>query len=525
MPKTIPRIETGVPRLDFLLNGGFFQGGVYIIQGQPGMGKTILANQCCYHRAKCGEISVYISILAETTGRMTGYLSALDFVDQDAIGKTVHYVSGYQQLKEKKLSEFKEFVRSVIKEHKAQFLVIDGLDVIKTVCQSEVEYREFLHSLQSHATLLKCTTLLLKPTGSNVELTYLEHALSDGVIDIIEWRDGARAVREIQILKMRGSNYLKGGHEVEITSNGFIIHPRTEVQFGRPSEGDPLENRVRMPFGVPQLDAMLHGGLLSGSLTTLFGTPGTGKTSLGLSFLIEGASKGEQGIYFGFYEAPPRLVEKATSLGLDLKKYVDKGLIELQWQASVENIADSLAERLLEGIRENRKKNAKVRVFIDGMSGFRRSMAYPERFGSFMAALSNELRNIHATTLFSEEAEFFSSNPEFPNRELGSVVDNVIFLRYFELHSKIHRLISILKMRDSSYESEIREFIITEQGLVISHTFASAEALLTGHPRINNQQITPVVDTSTISKNRINNKASAKQKVARSKPVQRVKKK
>jgi len=519
MTSSISRVETGVPRLDFLLNGGFFQGGVYIIQGQPGMGKTILANQCCYHRALQGDISVYISILAETTGRMTGYLSTLDFVDEDAIGKTVNYVNGYQHLKEGNLSVFKEFIRTVIKEHKSKFLVIDGLDVVKTLCKSDIEYREFLHSLQSHATLLNCTTLLLKPTGSNIELTHMEHALSDGVIDIMEWRDGARAVREIQILKLRGSNYLKGGHEVEITSKGFIIHPRTEVQFGKPSEGKSEEIRIRMPFGVKELDEMLHGGLLSGSLTTLFGTPGTGKTSLGLSFLIEGAKRGEQGIYFGFYEAPPRLIEKAFSLGLDLKTHVDSGKIDLQWQAAVENIADSLAERLLEGIRENRKKNAKVRVFIDGMSGFRRSMAYPERFGSFMAALSNELRNINATTLFSEEAEFFSANPEFPNRELGSVVDNVIFLRYFELNSRIHRLISILKMRDSSYESEIREFNITETGLKISKTFESAEALLTGHPRVKTQTISPMHDLVTKVKGKLRSKTTTVIKKKKKKPA------
>lgn len=481
---SIPRIETGVPRLDYLLNGGFFEGGVYIVQGQPGMGKTILANQCCFHLAHQGKSSIYISILAETTGRLTGYLSGMDFVDQDLIGTKVYYVSGYQHIKKNKLNGFKEFLRLVVKKHKASMLVIDGLDIIKSVSASDLEYREFLHSLQSLASLLNCTTLLLKPTGSNTDLTYLEHALSDGVIDITEWRDGARAVREIQVLKMRGSNYLKGGHEIEITSQGFTIHPRTEVQFGKPSEGDRPEKRVRMPFGIKHLDEMLHGGLLSGSLTTLFGTPGTGKTSLGLSFLIDGAKRGEKGIYFGFYETPTRLIEKAISLNLDLKTYVDRGLINLQWQASVENIADSLAERLLENIREKSQKDVRVRVFIDGMSGFRRSIAYPERFGSFMAALSNELRNINATTLFSEEADFFSSNPEFPNRELGSVVDNVIFLRYFELHSKLHRLISILKMRDSSFESEIRKFTITKEGLQISETFESAEALLTGHPRL-----------------------------------------
>jgi circadian clock protein KaiC len=477
--KPINRIDSGVPRLDYLLSGGFFEGGLYIIQGHPGMGKTILANQCCFHRAKKGENCVYVSLLAETTGRMVGYLSSLSFVDQDLVGEQIHYVSGYQKLKENKESHFKDFIRSLIKQFNAKFLVIDGLDILRSAFETDYEYREFLHTLQTHIALTKCTTLLLMPT-IQTDKAPLEHALCDGVIDIREWRNGARAIREVQILKMRGSSYLKGAHEIEITSEGFIIHPRTEVQFGKPTEGSFSEERTRMPFGLKAFDEMLHGGIFSGSLTTLFGTPGTGKTSLGLSFLIEGAKNGEDGIYFGFYETPPRLIEKGESLGLDLKKYVDSGHIELQWQAAVENIADGLAERLLERIRE--KKQKKLRVFIDGMSGFRRAMAYPERFGSFLASLSNELRNVGATTLFSEESEFFSSDPELPNRELGSVVDNVIFLRYFEQNSKMHRLISILKVRESDYEADIREFKITSKGIVIAKSI-SGEAILSGRPK------------------------------------------
>lgn len=480
--KTIPRVATGVPRLDFLLDGGFYEGGLYVIQGQPGMGKTILANQFCYHRASLKEHSTYISLLAESTGRMISYLSRLSFVDQESVGTLVQYVNGYQQLKDKKFIEFMGFIRQILKEHKSRVLIIDGIDLIRSAAGSENEYREFLHALQAFSSLIKCTTLLLMPVAGDGNTVSHEHATSDGVIDIREWRYGVRAVREVQILKMRGSNYLKGGHEIEITKDGFIIHPRTEVQFARPQEGSYEEGRTRMAFGIKELDKMLHGGLLSGSLTTLFGTPGTGKTSLGLSFLIEGSKRGEHGIYFGFYETPPRLIEKALGIGLDLGTHVKNGGIELMWQPAVENIADALAERLLERIRE--KKHQKVRVFIDGMSGFRRAMAYSERFGSFLSALSNELRSIGATTLYSEETEFFSSAPELPNRELGSVVDNVIFLRYFELRSQLHRLISILKVRESAYEPEIREFSITGKGLKISDSFDSAESLLTGHARI-----------------------------------------
>lgn len=482
MSKPIRRVPTGVPRLDYLLNGGFFEGGLYIIQGQPGMGKTILANQCCFFRAQNKETAVYISLLAESTGRMISYLSNLNFVDQSAVNNSVHYVNGYQELKEHGFSGFKTFLSQLIKEYKAQLLVVDGLDILSGAAESDTQYREFLHALSAQATLMKCTVLLLMPTGKETEQACMEHALTDGVIDIREWRSGARSVREIQILKFRGSHYLKGGHEIDITADGFIIHPRTEVQFGKPSVGSYEEKRTRMGFGILEFDRMLHGGLLSGSLTTMYGTPGTGKTTLGLSFLVEGAKRGEHGVYFGFYETPPRLIEKAKSLGLDIQKYVDQGLIEIQWQAAVENLTDALAERLLERIRD--KGEDKIRVFIDGMSGFRRSMAYPERFGSFLAAFSNELRTIGATTLFSEETDFFSSEPELPNRELGSVVDNVLFLRYTEISSRMHRMISILKMRESSYEPDIREYRITSSGVVIDKAFIGAEGILTGHARI-----------------------------------------
>ena len=502
MPKPIRRVATGVPRLDFLLMGGFFEGGIYIVQGQPGMGKTILANQCCFYRAANNENSIYVSLLAESTGRLVSYISTLDFVDQDQIGNRIHYINGYNHLKNESILQFKSFLWNLIKEHKGQFLVIDGLDILKSAAANENEFREFLHSLQAHASLTKCTMLLLMPTGTNSDAVNLEHALSDGVIDIREWRIGARSIREIQILKFRGSNYLKGGHEVEITTKGFNIHPRTEVQFSKPDMGSFQENRTRMAFGIKEFDKMANGGLYSGSLTTLFGTPGTGKTTLGLSFLVEGARRGEHGIYFGFYETPPRLLEKAESLGLELKKYVDAGLIEIQWQASVENISDGLAERLLERIRE--KKKDKIRVFIDGMSGFRRAMSYPERFGSFLAAFSNELRNQGATTLFSEESEFFSSEPELPNRELGSVVDNVLFLRYVEIDSAMHRLISILKMRESAYIPDIRRFQITNKGIVILDQFQTSENVMTGHPR------NVAVKKKVLSKKKTTKKAASK---------------
>jgi circadian clock protein KaiC len=118
-----------------------------------------------------------------------------------------------------------------------------------------------------------------------------------------------------------------------------VVHPRTEVQFHDPAP-EAEEARERMPFGVARLDEMMGGGAPSGSATALVGAPGTGKTLLGLSFLAEGARRGQRGTYFGFYEPPPRLLEKAAAVGIPLEEHVRAGRVRLVWQPPLEHMMD-----------------------------------------------------------------------------------------------------------------------------------------------------------------------------------------
>nr|WP_277991464.1 ATPase domain-containing protein [Corallococcus macrosporus] len=238
-----------------------------------------------------------------------------------------------------------------------------------------------------------------------------------------------------------------------------------------------------MSFGIPRLDEALHGGVLSGSTTLLLGAPGTGKTLLGLHFLLQGAREGQPGVYFGFFETPPRLIEKAEGTGMgDLQKYVDEGLIEIQWQPPLEHNLDSLAEKLLERIEE--RKVDRLRLFIDGVSGFRSAAVYPDRMGRFFSALTHQLRMMDVTTLYSDETPLFSPGVDMPQPEAASTVENVILVRYVELRSQLYRLLSIMKMRESAYDSAIREFSISGDGIQVAETFESAESILTGHARI-----------------------------------------
>jgi circadian clock protein KaiC len=476
------RLITGVPRLDFITKGGLLKGASYAVLGPPGSGKTVLANQIAFNHVRQGGRALYVTLLTESHARMLANLEEMAFFDRSVIPDKLHYVSGYSELEKEGLKGLLDMVRRTAQRHQATLLIIDGMDVAREFAQSELSFKRFLQDLQAFVAILDCTTLLLAPHREGE--VHPENTAVDGVFELSLWLSGPRAVRELVALKFRGSDSLLGRHEVEISKRGIVIHPRTEVQFANPQEHG-REDRVRMSFGIPRLDESLRGGLLSGSTTMLMGAPGTGKTLLGLHFLLQGAREGQPGVYFGFYETPPRLMEKAAGVGMkDLKKYVDSGLIEIQWQPPLEYNMDALAERLLERIQERNVK--RLRLFIDGVSGFRSAAVYPERMGRFFSALSNQLRMLDATTIYSEETPLLSSGVEAPIPDAAAYVENIILLRYVELRSQLYRLISIMKMRESQYDSGIREFSISDEGISVAGTFESAEDILTGHARLRN---------------------------------------
>ena len=486
MPQKAPeadeaRIESGIPRLDFILHGGLFKGGVYALYGPPGAGKTIMANQLCFnHIAMSGGNCVYVTVLAESHAKMVRHLRGLSFFNPEAVGDRLQYIAAYQTLKSEGIEGLAKLVNSLLTSVRPNLMVIDGLETISQMAGSALAAKEFLHQMQSFASLTD-TTLLLCAVAPQGEARRDENAMVDGVLELSDQLVGPRAVRELTVHKFRGSGYLRGRHEVEITDDGVQIHPRTEIQFDAPPASAD-ETRERMGFGVVELDRMMNGGVLSGSTVALLGAPGSGKTTLGLSFLIEGARNGQRGIYFGFSEPPPRLIDRIEAMGLPLRRYVENGTIELLWQPPLEHFMDSLAEALLERVRRDR--HARRRLFIDGVEGFSAATVYKDRMPRFLSALTNQLRTWDVTTIISDELPLFRAGVDLQHPDLANVVETVVLLRYVELKSQLHRLMSIMKMRESRYDTSIREFTMGENGIEVSGSFESAEAVLSGLPHL-----------------------------------------
>jgi circadian clock protein KaiC len=472
------RLSTGIAGLDVILDGGLLRGRFYLLLGAPGTGKTVLANQLCFAQLASGGRAVYITLLAEGHSQMFRNLDTLTFFDRTAIGNTIHYFSGQSALQDKGLSGLLVLLRQVILQHKPSILVLDTLITAEAMIGSDTDFRHFISALSMVAEIENCTILALSaPTPDTLVHPKM---MVDGIIELVFSAAGRRTLREIEVLKFRASGYLEGRHSLYITPMGMQVYPRTEAHMGTSAEVLP-EQRTTLAFNIEQLDKMLHGGVLSASTTMLLGVPGSGKTFLGLSFLAAAAQRNEAGLYFGFYETPQRLIEKGDNIGLNLSQHVTEGTIEVQWCPPVEGRLDVLADRLLGAVQARQVRC----LFIDGITGFQQAADYPDRLPHFFSALMNELRARGVTTVFSVEmSNLFGPDVKIPIQGTSILADNIFFLRYVELQSQLYRLVSILKVRERAYETAIREFRITEQGLQVAATFDSAQAILTGiaHP-------------------------------------------
>lgn len=231
-----------------------------------------------------------------------------------------------------------------------------------------------------------------------------------------------------------------------------------------------------------QLDTMLDGGLPAASTTMLMGPSGVGKTTLGLQFLSQ-CSDAEPGLLFGFYETSARIKTKASEVCQPLRGLLESGVVEMLWQPPSDGLLDAYGAQLLEAVRRRGVR----RLFIDGLGGFQDAADEPRRIGHYLNALMNELRVQGVTTVYTlEVADIIGPNIRAPIGDLSSLAENLVFLRYIELRSRLYRLISILKVRDSSFDPSLHEFVLTDDGMTIEPLSLSAEGIMAGFLRNTN---------------------------------------
>lgn len=468
------RVPTGIAGLDTMLGGGLMRGGIYIVQGNPGAGKTILTNQICFHHLATleGSQALFVTLLAENHARMMGHLRGLAFFDESRIPDRLTYLSAFSELREGGLKAVVALIRREIQRRRCTLLILDGLVSVETSAASPHAFKEFVHDLQEIALATDCTMIMT--TNSGTRQNSPEQTMVDGLIGLNDRGYGWRSESDIQILKFRGSGFLRGRHAYKITDGGIVVHPRIEALYARPSlEPETYSGVKRVKSGIARLDAMLGGGLPTASTTMVMGPSGVGKTTLGIQFL-SGSHPAERGLLFGFYETPARIRAKAEQICKPLVALIEAGDVEVLWQPPTDDLLDAYGERLLEAVHRRKVR----RLFIDGLQGFQKAAVEPARMDHFFTALSNELRVLGVTTLYSLEVpDILGPAIRIPLDDISSIAENMVLMRFMEVRSRLYRLISILKVRDSGFDPNLHEYVLTNEGLLIEETSDSAEAI------------------------------------------------
>lgn len=470
-------IDTGIRSLDLLLGGGIPARQTLVVTGDPGAGKTILCSQIAFARAARGEGVVLATVASESQEKLLEELSSFSFFERERVGREVFLLSAYPWL-QKGPKEARELLLRTVKERKAKLLFVDGLRSLRDLWQHDGKLRDFMYELNVRLAQLEATGLFSTEYPLATLMKYPEATTVDGIIALSTLRFGGRSVRRIQVAKLRGRNHLTGEHLMHITHDGVKIVPRLEEttlpdqRFHPPSE--------RASFGLLELDAILRGGLPTMSTTLIAGSTGVGKTLLSAQFVATGAARGEPGLLVSYSEPVGRLVHRARNVGLDLESLLASGKLSIEYHQSTNVEADDMIDGIIERVRQRGIR----RLVIDGLGEIEENILEKQRLRGLLTSFIIQLRNLGVTTLFIKEVpKIAGPELDFSDTPISVTAENLLFFRHIELRGRLHRILSVLKMRESGYDSYVREFEITERGISVLRPLDSAEGLLTGVAR------------------------------------------
>ena len=470
-------LETGVPNLDAVLGGGIRRGAIAMVVGAPGAGKTILAQQIAFHQARAGGNVLYLTGYSETHDKLIEYDAPMTFFDVDLVGKKVQILS-LAELMENGAEGTEDAIVDAARTHQAVLVVLDGFASMRRLLPTASAAARFVYSLGAKLAFLGVTMLVAVEGTVDDPAHHGELTVSDVVLALREVRQGTWARRLLHVVKVRGARPLNGIHPFTISDDGIHVYPRFESVV---PVSQAHWQTGRAGFGIPDLDERLGGGLTVGTATLVAGSPGTGKTLLGLHSLVEGARLGEPGLFVGFLESEEQLRAKARTFGLDLAGAEQAGLVRLMVFPGYDVNADQVAEELLADVEARGVR----RLVVDSSTELERAIFVDERKPDFLAALVNYVRG-HAVTgvMMMDVPKIIGSELDLTGTPLAVFAENLVLLRQVEYRGEMRRVLAVLKMRFSRHDSRIVEYTIEDDhGIRLIGDGLSAEGLLTGLAR------------------------------------------
>ena len=474
---TLDRLGTGSAALDAILGGGIPAQSVTVVAGEPGSGKTVFALQALFHHARQGKKCLYFTTLSEPALKVIRYMQLFSFFDSRLIEERIVFVDLGSALRrdgaEKALVQMLERVES----EGSDLVAIDSFKAIHDLLPKDSHSRIFVYDLAVGMAAWGTTTLLVGEYTPEDIGVRPEFAIADGIVHLTNERQELTTARQFEVLKMRGANYVTGRHFFDIGADGlrFYARVRGPEMTGEP----PVDLADRVTTGIAGLDALLLGGLPRASATLVEGGTGTGKTLVGLHFLLEGARRGEPGILFTLEETPAQIRAIAKAFGWDLARLEAQGLLLISYTSPVELVTDRFLDEALKQLAEVGAR----RVMFDSLTGMSLGVASQRRFRELVYALTQHFRVAGVTPLMTMEVAELLGNAQLTGHGVSSIVDNLIVLRYVEVDGHLERAVFVLKARGTSHAAELRRFVIDGRGAHVGERFQDLRGVLTGIPQ------------------------------------------
>jgi circadian clock protein KaiC len=476
------RLRTGVGGLDDILGGGLPKGHLYLVEGDPGTGKTTLALQFLLEGVANGERGMYVTLseskrelqqVATSHGWSTNALTIYEMVPPDEdLGAEAQYTVFHPSE-----VELADTITAIVKEVAAvnpERVVFDSLSEFRMLARDPLRYRRQILALKRHFAGLNCTVLLLDDRTAEGGTNDLQlQSIAHGVIKLQSLeRDFGIKRRRMEVHKLRGSRFREGFHDYSIETGGVDIYPRLIA-----SEHIPGFQRAAVRSGIKELDELFCGGVDTGTSTLLLGPAGCGKSTIALRYAYSAAERGEKAIIFTFDEAIATLIERANGLGMDVNRYRDSGVLEVQQIDPAELSPGEFVSRIARLVNDEQLKV----LVIDSLNGFLSAMPHEQFLSMQLHELLSYLGQQGIATFMTMAQHGFFGVTESPI-DVSYLADTVLLFRYFERAGEMRQALSVVKKRSGPHERTIREMIFGKGEIRVGPALKEFDGVLTGNP-------------------------------------------
>ncbi|MFK3795817.1 ATPase domain-containing protein [Pseudomonas sp. NPDC088444] len=478
---TTSKAATGITGLDDILSGGLSRGHVFLLEGEPGTGKTTVALHFLLAGAAVHERCLYITLSESERELRDGALShgwelgeqieVSELTPPEDLLDTEHQQSLLYS-SDLELGEATRQIFEVVERVKPTRVVIDSLSEIRLLAQSSLRYRRQILAIKHYFARYDATVILLDDlTAEQQDKTV--HSVAHGVIRLEELTPTyGTERRRLRVVKYRGQKYRGGYHDFTIVTDGVQVFPRLIA-----AEHRTAYDSRQISSNIPELDSLLGGGIDSGSSTLILGPAGTGKSLLALVFAAAAASRGEKVGLFIFDEEKGLLIARIKKLGIDLEVLQQSGHLLIEQVDAAELSPGEFSHMVRKCVDEQQIST----VIIDSLNGYKAAMPEENALVLHIHELLLYLNRRGASTFMTVAQHGLVGDMQAPV-DITYLADTVILLRYFEALGKVRRAISIIKKRTGIHESTIREYRISGAGLKIGVPLEAFQGVLRGVP-------------------------------------------